>query len=554
MGFSEAKIKKIPADWPQIDSTVKSARRDKTDDQNNASSVQDKSQEYVTLREVYMKIDVNEDGRAEYKQVFIANGELIEMNDADRQPFHAFCPSPLPHKHIGQSQAEKVMDLQRVGSTLTRQTLDNLYHTNNPGKIIWEQAMGEHTMQDALTRRIGRHIRVRRPVDEAIRDDAVPFMAKDSFAMLEWIDRKKTERTGIGFDSEGLTPDSLKNIQISVMAEANDIKRMKVETVARIWAETGIKSLFLHMHELVLKYQQDADVFRLNDSFVPVNPKEWRTRYDMTAVIGLGIANRDRNLLHLNSLWEKQMQLGEMLQGKLVVKPKHVFNTLTEIVKNANIGKPPEMFAEDPGDETAPPPTDEQMELQKQQLQVQQQAEQNKAMKNQLDQQEIQIKAQKMQADSRMEMAKLMEQREARFDKLHLANEELRNRLAEMGHEIRKDQATLLIDEMVKRAQADESAARATEARARAASILKEANTEVSDLEIAEAMAKIDKLRADTDKVKADTSKTEAEVDQIDATIDKTERETEAVDVEIDAARKGINEMLDDGEESSGTE
>jgi hypothetical protein len=556
MGFDKKKVMELPAITPSIDSSVKAARRDKSDDQTDRPSSVDKSQELVgPFREAYMTIE------GDLKQIFICNDVLLEVNDIDRQPFHALCPHPLPHKHVGEASAEKIMDLQLSNSTLIRQIMMNLYHTNNPGKTVWEQAMSENTMSDLLTRRVGRVVRVRRPVGEAVMDDVVPFTAKESFPMVEYFDKKKAERSGVSMDTEGLSPDALKNIQQSVMAEANDIKRMKVELIARIFAETGIKSLFLHMHELLLKHQNDTDVVRLTDGFVPVSPKHWQARYDMTAVIGLGIANRDRNLVHLNAIWEKQGALMEADQMNLTVTPKNLFNTAAEIVRNANIGKPVEMFFTDPGNQSAPPPTDQQIELQKQQLQVQQMAEQNKQQKNQLDLQKLQLDAQEQQLRNEREIFKLQEQREARLDKLSIANEQLRNELHKQGIELTIAQADQVLKKITTQAQAEQMVAGADQSRAlaekaraeaRMAGIVDESDNARKD---AETLAKVRKTDAEIARIAADVAKTEAEIDKIDADIDKLESDKRATDIEIEAAEKGINEMLEEDESGdSGTE
>jgi hypothetical protein len=122
-------------------------------------------------------------------------------------------------------------------------------------------------------------------------------------------DKVKRDRTGVASDSQGLSPDALKNIQTSVLAASVDMSRMKVEAIARIFAETGIKSLMMHIHELLLKHQNKAKIIKLRGEWVPVNPAEWRERTDMTVNIGLGIGTREQNLLHLNAIAEKQAQI-----------------------------------------------------------------------------------------------------------------------------------------------------------------------------------------------------------------------------------------------------
>ena len=47
------------------------------------------------------------------------------------------------------------MDIE-VTTTLTRQILDNLYQANNPGHAVYEQAIGETTLDDLMTTEVGR--------------------------------------------------------------------------------------------------------------------------------------------------------------------------------------------------------------------------------------------------------------------------------------------------------------------------------------------------------------------------------------------------------------
>lgn len=365
------------------------ARYDREDERND--SAREDSMDLIQLRECYIRVDYDEDGRAELRQVMIAGGEVLLNEPVDRQPFHVISPQPLPHKHFGRATSEKVMDVQEISTTLLRQTLDNLYHTNNPSHAVWEMGIGDNTIDDLMTTRVGSIKRFSRPVAESYSQIAVPFTASASFPMLDYFDKVKRDRTGISSDAEGLNPDALKNIQQSVMMQAGDMARMKIEAVARIFAETGIRSLFEHLRELLMKHSMKADVVKLRNQWVQIDPRSWRNQRNVTINIGLGIGSRDSNLMMLEAIWQKQTQ---MVQGgglNLTVTPKNLYATAAEIVKNANF-KTPELFFTDPGDKPAPPPSDEQ-----QQLQAQQQALMER--QQQLDAQDMQIKQAKLELD-----------------------------------------------------------------------------------------------------------------------------------------------------------
>jgi len=473
MGFNKKIVDSLSSGTESLTAEQQS-RRNKSEERATQGGSKDKSQQFITFREAYIKVDADGDGRAELKQVFTADGKKLEINDVDRQPFHAICGVPIPHKHFGRAVAEKVMDTQLVVSELLRQVLMNLYHTNNPGKNVWEQAIGETTMDDLLTRKVGRVAKFRRPVNEAISDDVVPFTAGASFPMIEYFDKAKRDRVGVGNDSEGLTPDALKNIQTSVMMQATDLSKMKIEAIGRIFAETGFKSLFRHVHELTQKHQQKEKIVKLNGTWVPINPSQWHTRENMTVNIGLGIGTREQNLLHLESIWQKQAAMVEAGGLNLTVTPKNIYNTASEFVKNANY-KIPEMFFTDPGNKPAPPPSSEQEELQRKEQELQERQQQLDAAREQNNAAKLQLDAQKSEMAHQREMIKLQEAHEARLDKAQVENEKLRNELTEMtvkkiiaddDRRLKKQRTDVEIEEIT---------ARAMESRSRTVKTLEEA-------------------------------------------------------------------------------
>jgi hypothetical protein len=165
MGFDEKLVDSLPAEDNTARTTEKIARANKVDDDDRAAH--DKSQDRILVREAYIRVDFDGDGRSELRQVITANGKVLTNEEADRSPFHVISPHPQPHKHFGKSSADKVMDIQVVNSTLVRQMLTNLYHTNNPSHAVWEQGIGENTIDDLLTTRVGGIKRFSRPPSES---------------------------------------------------------------------------------------------------------------------------------------------------------------------------------------------------------------------------------------------------------------------------------------------------------------------------------------------------------------------------------------------------
>lgn len=423
MGFDKDLVFSLPSVTQIWESEEDIARRDKDDE--DQQPVLKRANELVRVREAYIKLDINENGKTELRHVIVAGNEVLSNDSADRQPFHVISPQPLPHKFFGRATAEKVMDVQAVNTTLVRQMLDNYYHTNNPGHAVWEQGIGDDTLDDLMTTEIGSIKRFAQRPSDSYMPITVPFVAGNAFTALEYFDKVKRDRTGVQADSEGLSPEQLKNIQQSVLTQANDLSRMKIETIARIFAETGIKSLFRHIHELIRKYQDDERTINLRGQEIQVDPREWKDRYNVTVNIGLGIGSKEAKLMQLQAIWEKQAALMQSGQMGLTVTPKNMFNTVSEVVKNAGLKEPARFFT-DPGQQLAPPQPDEMVQLQQQQLQVQ-------ARQQQLDAQELQLKQMKMMLEQQAKNQDRTQKDQHHDDQIMIELEKLRNEVAEMS-------------------------------------------------------------------------------------------------------------------------
>ncbi len=70
----------------------------------------------------------------------------------------------------------------------------------------------------------------------------------------------------------------------------------KLEMIARIFADTGVKDLFAGIFHLILKYQDKPRVIRLRGKYVSIDPREWKNNYDVTVNVGLGTGSQDQKM------------------------------------------------------------------------------------------------------------------------------------------------------------------------------------------------------------------------------------------------------------------
>lgn len=445
MGFDEGVVDDLEPDAPEALTQETRNRLSVEEQTGTPSQAHDRSLDEFVLREAYLHVDYDDDGHAELRKIFATTKTILENEETDRQVFHALTPLPLPHRHFGRSMSEQHVDIQMVKTTLVRQALDNLYQTNNPSHAVWEQGIGEYTLDDLMNLSAGSVNRFARPPNEAWQAMAVPFTAGDSFPMLEFWDKAKRERSGIAGDGEGLNPEQLKNIQTSVLAQANDISRMKIEHVIRIFAETGLKSLFRHIHELLMKHDRKMQTVKLRNEWVDVNPSEWRTRFNLTVNIGLGIGNKEQNLLHLQNIWERQIE--SVNSGvPAMVTPRKLYNTAIEMAKNARF-RDPSKFFDDPGDEQFGA---EQSQLQMQVLQLQAEM---RDRDQKLNAREQDIDRERNQLQHEREMLKINNAKEEAENKILVKLDELAVRIAEMEAKTGEDVAVQSAEQLDSRTE-----------------------------------------------------------------------------------------------------
>jgi len=291
----------------------------------------DESMERVEYYECYVRTDLDEDGIAELHRVCYADNKVLMHEECDYVPFHSVCPIPIPHKFFGQSLADRAMDLQLIKSTVTRQMLDNLYLTNNYRVGAVE---GQVNLDDLLTSTAGGVIRIKNP--NALVPMTVQSSASQSFPMLEYLDSVQAKRSGVSDAQQGLNPDILSNVTATAVSAMTSASQGKLELIARIFADTGVSSLFKGILALICKYQNKERIIKVHNNFVPMNPREWSTQYNLTVNVGLGTGGKQEQLATMQMILQKQEEVikGYGLNNPLV-NIKQYRDTLAKFVNMA---------------------------------------------------------------------------------------------------------------------------------------------------------------------------------------------------------------------------
>jgi hypothetical protein len=338
MGFDEEEVMELPATNIDIYNNEEIVRT-RNIDEYPIDTPTDKSTEKVLIYESYVKYDYDGDGIAELRKIVSAgdSGYSILSNEPfDSAPFVTITPIPMPHRFYGRSIAELVEDIQLMKSTVMRQLLDNMYLTNNNRVAIMD---GMVNMDDLLTTRPGGVVRTKQPPSQVMQPLQAQPISEQAFPLLSYLDSVREVRTGISKQVQGLDPNTLNAKTATGVNALMTQTQMRSELIARIFAETGVKDLFKKIFELMVKYQDKERIIMLNNQYIPVKPTEWKDKFNISIIVGLGTGSKEQQIMMLNNILERQLQAFNLQGGKEMpmVTLKNIYNTLSKIIENAGL-------------------------------------------------------------------------------------------------------------------------------------------------------------------------------------------------------------------------
>lgn len=392
MGYTKDETTDLSSSRPTtVDALERQARYANDDTDSDESDSLDDTMRKVWYEECYIRTDFDGDGVAELRKVCKVGDTILANDEVDVMPFAGWTPIIISHKWSGLSIADLVMDLQLIQSQLLRNILNNQYLTNNGRYAAID---GMVNMDDLLSSRA--HGVVRMKMAGAVQRLDTPQLGQSAFQMLEYMDRLREKRTGVSERSQGLDPNSLgANQAASAVNQVMTAAQQRIELIARVFGETGLTDLFQLMYKLVLQNDSKKSIFRLRDTYVEVNPTEWRERSDTTVVVGLGNGSRESEMMQLGAIFQQQMQLAANPAFAPLVGKKNVYSLMEDMVKVFNKASAGRYFLN--------PESEDSKKFQQEQQEQQAKAQ---AEMTQMQQMELQLKQQKVQIDQMKAQAK----------------------------------------------------------------------------------------------------------------------------------------------------
>ena len=349
------------------------------------------------------------DGKGIKEWYFVAAGnndvvEILEVEEYDDQiQFYTFCPQPLPHTILGRCPGDDLVQMQRIKTSIVRQTIDNLNQANAPQRLVFSDGLAKGGLE-ALINRIPGGIVLGKKLPTGVppvQELATPFFAQHSLPMLTYFDEEAEKRTGVSRASMGLDPDAINNQTATGAAIAQSAAMGKIEMIGKIWAVGGMRDMFTGILRILKKYQDFPRQVKIRGQMTTVDPRQWGNfkDWDVNVNTGLGTGSQQKDQATLMAIIGKQEMILQTLgPNNPLVSLGQYAHALRQFIGASGINDRDEYFNDVPRDFKVPPPPPQQdpkmMEVQ---------AKTQQAMAEfKLKTQQSQVEAQRKNAEAQM--------------------------------------------------------------------------------------------------------------------------------------------------------
>lgn len=384
----------------------------------------------VWTRMIWVRADAEGEGVSRLYYCIAVGKTILFVEPASRIPVASMAAQPLPHRHIGMSIAETVMDLQDVKTAVKRGGLDNLYLANSPRSLISSRV----SLEDMLDSRPGGVVRMlddSMPGEGHIVPVVHPFAFQEIIGSLEYFDQERQNRTGASRYFSGTDAGAINKTASGTIALQN-MAAMRVEHLARVMAP-AVEYLFECVQELISKHSNKPLATKLRGQWISVDPQAWRTKRDVRISVGVGAGNKESMQQQLAQIFGAQLQtlpLG-------LAKPEHLHATVIEMAKLAGFANPAKFWGEAGQlQPQQPQPSPDQIKAESA-MQIEQfraQQDQQKAQaQQQIEMQKLQMQAEldrnREEMDARQKSLESQQKAELEIQKAQLASMQEQQRL-----------------------------------------------------------------------------------------------------------------------------
>lgn len=364
MGFDAELVKELSPASSDIEAGVIANARINNISPLNVSDVVmvgDEKADKLWLYENYM-ITSLVSGEIELLQIFTINGQILEINRVSEVPFVNINPLPTPGFIWGESLVDLTKDIQDLNTTLVRGFIDNIMNANHRRYIA---AKGQYDRRSLLDNRPGGVVEVTAP--GAIELFPYHALPQGLTNLLEYVEQKKEQRTGVTRLGQGLNPDVFKNDNAhATVSDMLSASMNRLRMVCRNLAETGISELMLGVYRLIRENGKEPISVDTAQGPVLINPRDLPERTEVCLSYAIGTNERRERGANLMQLMSTTLDS----PTAQFMQPAQMYHMACEIYKA--FGVPDVENYLTPPDKLPPPPEPTPVELMEVQIKQEQ--------------------------------------------------------------------------------------------------------------------------------------------------------------------------------------
>lgn len=300
----------------------------------------------VLYGEWFIRIDADGDGINELHRICTVGSDHIIIDDyvCDHPKFALFGVDPRPHTAIGDALADLVIDIQDIKTNVLRGSLDSLAETINPRTVVNELLTN---VEDAMSTDRGAVVRTRGDPGNAVKTLVTEFVGAQGFQMLSQLDMVKQQRTGLSEASKGIDPKAFQSTALPGIDAVITGAQTRIELIARILAETGLKDMFSGMLREIVANPNPHEVAIISGKYVNVNPSLFDPNMRCVVNPSLGKGSDMTRLMALSDVKNTQLMIIERFGvGNGIVGVEEVRNTISDMLAISNIKNVSRYFRE----------------------------------------------------------------------------------------------------------------------------------------------------------------------------------------------------------------
>ena len=283
------------------------------EDLGGMAFIRDKNDKnHVYIYECYID-DYDDDGNPINKKVLIFGDEVlgkIEDNSYGKPPFCVISPIIVQHRLIGRSLIELTTEIQELKTTLIRYILDNIYFQNNGMRVVNPHRIDVDSLLN--NNKPGGVVLTTHDINPSDAIYNIPIAQLPSYIMkmVEYVDGPmRGKRTGVTDYNQGLDAKSLNKTATGISIITNAAQR-RIELLARVMAETGMKDLYEAVVQMNLDYFDAEQNIRINKKWEKIDAKSISAKFDIIVEVGSFTSSSEMTFQQMQNMLNQYMQLG----------------------------------------------------------------------------------------------------------------------------------------------------------------------------------------------------------------------------------------------------